>query len=1067
MSPQGLASAHAQEQDPSLLLDSILADVPSELFERGRGSADAYSDLEDFSIFKSAQPSQHPYVVASSSLEAARLCKDVFTAQHATHLAKVMIKPPQAPEHPTSSIVDDCSPGSLDEVRKKLKAGIAAAPKGCHGLPSQCQDWEEMPACPSPRLRSDFSLLSKNIGTLRRSGYMHACSSTQLTCINALPGPVSVKYLVLMSILLGQPLLTRALPLDMTQPKLVPQGTANPQPLSTWHPHADFTQQLYRMGNTDVKMLLGFLPAIQITLPTTQRKLLRVDRVADLAELSALQHNALRWTASAMRDTATITSDQFRLIDGIPENVEYLLHPHPLSAKACLALAHAKHGRLPVTQVEVAFATAAVSWPQMLWTATNQVSPRARTHGYEYTLTLEDRQLLPSTPASPPCTILHMIGGRVQEIREDHIGSHYLWYQNSGKGNYHAYSPWRLTASLATNGSCKVYVPLNNQALTPDAYLNRCLVLRNGSLAAVHRQQLHSAISLQHDRLAAIKGLPAEVRLQNHNRTLGPLSVAAARLIPRLQTGEDQFLLDASPAALQVGIRRTQLAASDFRRLTTNDDGLDPLPTPSALLSLGSTMITTAGSFVVSSLTQDMVSKAMSRILAGGKYKFLDPLLIRSAAAAADRSTYVHSFNTKEETSYNWSEDGNILLLRDLKSLGHLPPDVAQDQAQLASGLAVVTGAAQALEDFNHKGLEQLEKIALSFLSSSDLHIDNQAGGLVYVVRSGSTALISYFLSTLDPAPALQSHRFHALPAFHGKTPGTSIILDLPKHFTLTHQAATINISATQSTCARALASGEYETALGQDHPACFTTVTKAPMMQVIYQQGSDRLIQTASPPGRPMTAFLACAGQHAHRFTLHSEINVFAVPGSCSIDFSVLQSKLASVDRLTSEQGESPFGWLISFNTSIYSAPLTAQEELHIALYSILGSLSLAILAAAGLALKYKDKLPCLKTSLPASSTYVGFERATKATIFHPHLGPRSLSDFSSDEEATDSPALQHGSASSHIRPASIRARAPLYAPYSATVKRTSKPFVVDAVRVPHSVQAELGRQQEKESTI
>ena len=48
------------------------------------------------------------------------------------------------------------------------------------------------------------------------------------------------------------------------------------------------------MDTTEVRFLFNYFPAIQITMPTSNRRLLRVDRIVDLAPLSALQHNSLR-----------------------------------------------------------------------------------------------------------------------------------------------------------------------------------------------------------------------------------------------------------------------------------------------------------------------------------------------------------------------------------------------------------------------------------------------------------------------------------------------------------------------------------------------------------------------------------------------------------------------------------------------------------------------------------------------------------------------------------------------------------------------------------------------------
>ena len=193
-------------------------------------------------------------------------------------------------------------------------------------------------------------------------------------------------------------------------------------------------------------------------------------------------------------------------------------------------------------------------------------------------------------------------------------------------------------------------------------------------------------------------------------------------------------------------------------------------------------------------------------------------------------------------------------------------------------------------------------------------------------------------------------------------------------------------------------------------------------------------MAQTVSPPGQSMVAFLACASRAAHRFILRSEVNVFLVPGSCKMHFTIMDSKLAAIHRTTSAPGQAQFTWLLSYNTSAYGYQLTAQEEAYVALYSVLGAALLCLLVLSGLAFKYRHLIPWFKprptsaTAASASNTYVGLA----PTIYHPHLGPRSLSDFSSSEESIRQ-------APAHVRPSSLRGRPP-FASYMATVRRGEK---------------------------
>ena len=1069
MSPQCLRNAHKSERSPSQLLQEVMQGVSSGLFNRSDNPADDYTNLEEFSVCKSTQPQGPPLVVATASQEAAEMVKDVWSAQRSSHLGKIMIRPPRGPTAPTACILQglessETAAGSLQSAVEFANNGVAASPKHCQGLPRQCESWINALDIPQTPLKTDFSLMSRNIGKLRRSGYLHVLTSSQLSCIAAMPGSIAVRFLLIMATLLGQPLVGSALPMNISsvgaplqgqsmaghlQPSVQAVSSDNPQPKWGWNPNSDFQKHTVHIGDTDVALLLGHLPAVQITLPTAQRQMLRLDRIVDLKEISALQHNAVRWTSKAMESTAPLSRNGFRILKGYQSeatSVEYYLHRHPLSSPDCQAMALAKQGRLPISEEEVKYATATLLWPQMLWLKTTQVSAKKADsyEDFQYQLHLGSRQILPPPPEHTPCQIFHVVHGEAKLISTDAIGASYIWYQHTGAhGQYNVYNPWSLAAAMSTNGSCAVYVPLAVHTKPPPQYLQRCLILRNGSVAATNQKQLQSAVALQQARLLAIEGLPCEARLENQERSLGPLQVDTARVVQPLHAGGERLLLEASQLALQPGLRDSPLAPQDFRTLRTGSHGyLQPRPTPAALLAVGSTLLATAGNFLVSGVTQDIVTKAMSRIAAAGKYRYIDPMLLSRAITAGDRKTYLSSVNLgRHNGSYTWDEQEGILLLKDLQSLGHIPTEAASDESQLASGLAIVTSAADTLEEFNAAGLQEMEAVALNFLASSDLKVDSQGGALVYVLRSGSIALVSYYLSTIDSSPALLSHRLHGLPAFQGTKPDKTVSIDLPRFFRLTHLPIDINSTAAQASCARALTSQEYEAALGPGHPACVTKDKMRTMMYVLYDNGEARIVQTTSAPEHHITAFLACSGSVAKRFTLHSEVNIFVLPAHCTMDIS-LASKLKSVQKIHSEQSLIHFQWLLAYNTSAYDRPLTKAEELHIALYSIAGALVLFALLTAGVVYKFKHKLPCFRPKKPAHNTYIGYD---KATIYHPHLGPRTMTDFSSSAESLEQadtppqPRPSSGAISPFVRPSAMRDYT-RFAGYTATVRRNPK---------------------------
>ena len=109
-----------------------------------------------------------------------------------------------------------------------------------------------------------------------------------------------------------------------------------------------------------------------------------------------------------------------------------------------------------------------------------------------------------------------------------------------------------------------------------------------------------------------------------------------------------------------------------------------------------------------------------------------------------------------------------------------IPDQPVQDLTQLSSGLSVVTTAADTLQQFNREGLDLLQQLALDFVADNQLQVDSTGGALAYVLRSGSIALVSFYLSVIDGAPSLLSHRLHALPAFQGQELEEVIKLDLP-----------------------------------------------------------------------------------------------------------------------------------------------------------------------------------------------------------------------------------------------------------------------------------------------
>ena len=1089
MAPLCLRSAHKKESDPLHLFKVASKNVNPQLFQRQPSQADVYSSLEEITISKNVSNGVLPFHVATSTTEAAALVREVWSAQRSVHLAKVMIRPPYGPDRPSRCLIekpseDDDPKISFDDAMAFANDGVRAAPKHCGGLPPQCADWIDAPVIAQTPLKSDFHLLARNVGRLRRNGYCHVISSAQLSCIAVMPGSIAVKWLMVLATLLGQPLVANTLHVANNNGALlnvtpaasfVQQNLDNPTPELAWHPNAPFQKHDIPLKDTTLSLILGYLPVFTVAMPSSQRRLLRMDRIVDLKALSVLQHNVLRYTRQAL-DSATPmqTKQQFRILDpsvSTAQSIEYFLHDDPLSAESCRALALSQHGRLPSSLDEVKFATGVILDPAKLWINTEQSASKCFycTGKYSYRLSFGTEQLLPTQNSSMVCTLYHTIHGEAREVTSDSIGSQYIWYQQTGRfGQYHVYNPWRLEAAVSPSGNCSIFIPPSSHSRLPTAYHQRCLVLRNGTHSAVHQQQLVSALKLQQRRLMSLEGLPSEARLENDDHSLGPMSLANARLVQPLQQGPARLILESTKEALAVGQRARPLSTKDFRPLVTRPlSDSSPQPTPAALLALGSSLLTTAGSFVVSGVTQEVVTGAMEKIVDYGRYRFIDPYTVAKAASAPSRQTYLQQIQaTHNSSAYSWKSEAGVLLLDDLRLLGHLPPGAAMTQAQLSSGLKIISAAADTLERFNTIGIKDLEKLALDFLAESNLRIDPSNGALAYVLRSGSIALVSYYLSTVDQAPAVVAHQLHALPAFFSTYDESYKKVDLPGKFQLTHLPASGNASAAQTTCARALLSQDYEAAVGEQHPACVTIASRPPMVSVLLTYGEARIVQTVSPPSKHIIGFLACSGHSAKRFRMFSNVNLFLLPASCAFDLQ-LQSKVKSVQRVTGEPSTMQFSWILGYNASLYHQPLTPKQQAFIALYSISGVLIILVLLSSLVLLKYKHLLPCVKTPELDPQAFHSYRRAT---IYHPHRGARSLDDF--DESSQDSlpfairprPPGSTLPFPSFVSPATLR-NFSSFGGYQATVRR-QKP-VKNTTNATEQASSEEIQNEQQESTL
>ena len=905
------------------------------------------------------------------------------------------------------------------------------------------------PALPLPQFRTDFDRMCRHVGHLKRLGYSHVISSAQLSLVTSFPGSIAVRWLLLLSILLGQP--TQSATESMQSAPL----KANQAPILSWHPDNSLQERSFHLGNYDLKVIMAHLPALQIIEPTTQRKLLRLDRLVDLHELSALQYNALRWARQASNIILPLTSDGFRLLPPITDDgqhIEYYLYGEPLSEPECQQMALSKQARLPMSSAEAHLAKGSVAKNETIWVQVTQTSVHENGK-FMYKVLLGGEQLLPTAENRRMCRIYQYTGTKSVRIEENEIGSFYSWYRHTGKhrDRYHNYLPYSLEVSYGMSHECLIMVPHHSHLKVPELFKQRCLLLRNGSSAAIHQKQLLDALSLQESRLKSLPGLPYEARLQNQDRSMPPLSLSAARLVQPLSDEESRLVIEPSPQALQPAERPHRLEPEDFRQLKVGSSTYQPQPTPAALLALGSSLLVTAGSFVASSVTQEIVSQSLQRIYDAGKYKFIDPLLLSRALSAPSGSAYRSSVTSSHHnTSFGWEERNGILLLKNLRILNMIPDQPVEDLTQLSSGLSVVTTAADTLQQFNKEGLDLLQQLALDFVADNRLQVDSTGGALAYVLRSGSIALVSFYLSVIDGAPSLLSHRLHALPAFQGQELEEVIKLDLPPRFQLTHLATQTKSSGIQATCAKAIVSEDYQSSLSEDHRLCALTKVKPSMMTTIFDHGQMRVVQTFSPPHHEMTAFLACKSEPARHFQLHSQVNVFAIPGNCAFDVKTA-SKLKSLPQAQGLSINQDFLWILAFNVSQYHRPLTKSEEMWIALYSTGGAIFLFFLIALSLGFKYRKKLPFFKQKQQTFQR--SYKTYNRPSISFPHPGARSLDDLTSPEETLTSHLTNPrilGNNPFLTTPARVREQR--FQGYQATIRRPSyrpQPVKVDVVQV------------------
>lgn len=632
--------------------------------------------------------------------------------------------------------------------------------------------------------------------------------------------------------------------------------------------------------------------------------------------------------------------------------------------------------RLPLSPEEVGYAAGSLKEDDMIWVTAQQFTSNNPDSTYQYRLSLGTVSLLPPNPDTT-CQAYHALSGQAKPIDPHEISGSYLWY-SPHEHQYHTYSPWKLQVSATPNMTAfKIFVPTDQRLQLPAMYHQRCLLLRDGTAADVQYLNLRQALQLQQDRLLASPSKPTELRLQNADRSLGPLSMQDARLVPSLDSGRPRLLLSSSPLASQPGLRNLSLMDGDFRPLSRGHQSELPGPTPAGLLSAASMILTTAGTFVLKELTETMAKKALLDLKRAGTYRFIEPRLITKALQSPSRQDFLDSYTSVVAPTFAWEEEENILLYKILQQTKDLPADSKLTQTDLASGLALVSNQARIIEAFDHDGLRLLEEAALNFLSQSRLQIDASNGGLAQVSQAGSVVIVTYYLSVRSASPAEDHHLLFPLPAYHGQQQDVAVELDVPPSYRLSLHASITNTTAEQDRCAQAIVSQNYDHSFSSSHPACLTRLSRTPLARVLASVPSYRFLLVNAKPGAATKIFLSCSGTQNHRWRLDKDISLFLVPASCEVHVN-RANKLVTLRRQQSEPTLLGFRYLLAYDLAPYGRALSEEEKLNIIVGSLSGTLCLLLLISVWAAFHFKSKLLSLigspSNELPPFNSYADF---------------------------------------------------------------------------------------------
>ena len=912
-----------------------------------------------------------PTTVAVSSTQAAAAVQTIVDAARANDLVTVELTPPRSNVVPSTASLQ----GSMETGLVALQLGASGAPQFIAGQPSDGGDHMPYLAQPEMGQATEWLTTLANIVNLPVGNLFYRLPATHLVAALLLPGSAAVKMVILMALLLCQPIGGHAAENNETR---LPEPdsmalSARPLPLYGYNPYEAYTSHdipVALNNYTQVRLLTGSTMILQVSTTEPEIDLVRYDRIIDVQDFSRRKHNAQVWIQHALTPGAIGSVQPFQAIvlEDSLDKLEAYKVPQLTTIDRCSTMALAYGGHLPTSLQELRGVSTlfAADSKELVWMSVLQDQVGSAYDSVAYNLSLTDAWLFPRRPGTPKCEVYHTLNGETVSIPDSQIHSRYSWYDQPSQ-QYHVWDAWQLAVAINPRGfACSIFIPSDPRASPTPKYLQQCVILRDGSRGHLRERTILQALQRQQDRLQQSPLQVEPERLQNANRTLPPLSLDKARVVPDLLTGAPQLLLTQDPVTQRVP--NTLLKEEDLRGLTRSAaSGLQTMdPTPAAILSAGAGfLVATAGSTIVKELTTLAVQKVFQTLQEAGTYRLIHPRKLARAVRAPSASAYHALMNKDLGQHMQFNESDHIMRLQVLKEEKKLPQSAILSHEELENGIGIIEAEANLLNSLETEVYPLISDIGLGFLSQSEQKLSLSNGALVSVARSSSAIVASYFIPIVKQDSTRTKHILVGLPSYNGRQEGTATVLDLPDQpFTVHVHSKITNATKAQVECGLDIVSGSYENVLTSDHPSCRTKEVTVPLTQLLAKvQGTRFLLVHAKPTTTKL--YLDCRHRGGQTWPLENRYSLFILPASCSLSISHL-GKLSTFAS-TLENTEGRFVFLTGWDTTSMPLKLTKNEEITISLGSTLGALFLTTLALGTIAYKFRSRLQLLADPVEA----------------------------------------------------------------------------------------------------